>query len=96
MPIYRDGNAYSDRGGGVDITDAIDRLIPRKRGKGRLSDPPTRDALPSLQAIAYPDGGRSLSAGAANRTAYTLTSSDGLFQLQGYTDDVGTFYVTES
>lgn len=56
MPIYRNGNSYSDTGG-EDMTDAIKRLLPRRRGKGRLPDPPTREALPSRQVVSHPSGG---------------------------------------
>lgn len=55
MPIYKDGNSYSDRGGGDDITDQIDRLLPKKRGKGRLGPAPSREALPVSVAEVLPE-----------------------------------------
>lgn len=43
--------------GGIEITEALERLLPRKRGKGRLPPAPTRAGLGPSIAEAVPSGG---------------------------------------
>lgn len=72
------------------ISDVIDRLTKKRRGKGLLGPAAQRDGLPISTAIAYPAGAEAAvgSTGIAsplteqeppNTNTYTLTSSDGLF-----------------
>lgn len=89
MPIYRKGSEYSDRdNGGANLADAIERLVPVKRGKGRLKSAPERDAIGESVAEAVPAGADPNSSGITSplveqaytgATYYNLTSSDGLF-----------------
>lgn len=72
----------------------IDRLIPKKRGQGRLQEAPERDALPPSVTEATPAAPSEEGGGGGGRispeveqtytgsTYYTLTSSDGLFVLE--------------
>lgn len=67
----------------------IESLLPKKRGKGRLSDPPERDAIDISVSEAVPSGASPGTADGvtsplveqtyAGSTYYSLTSSDGLF-----------------
>lgn len=101
MPIYKNGNEYSQyAAGGTDITESIERIAgTQKRGKGRLKPAPTREKIGPAKSIAYPDA----ASGTANPTGisgpldeqpysgstyYYETSSDGLFVIEfpEYTD----------
>lgn len=90
MPIYRNGNDFSDTdNGGVSLGQAIERLVPKKRGKGRLPPAPEREALGPSTAEAVPIGD-DLQTGTGwispivqqkytGATYYTEVSSDGLW-----------------
>ena len=89
---------------GVDLGEAIERLLPRKRGKGLLPDPPERDGIGVAVSEAVPAGAEPGSGGGvtsplieqayAGSTYYSLVSSDGLFVFEfpdqtEYIDDDG-------
>lgn len=87
MPALGDGGGFG-AGGGTDVADAIDRLTPKQRGKGRLGPAPSREALPPSSAEALPPepaaGGISWPLNeVADARTYGLplefTSSDGMF-----------------
>ena len=69
------------------LNEAVDRLIPKKRGTGRLPPAAARDAVDVSVAIAYPSAAKGTGIvspwveqyydGAEG--FYNLTSSDGLF-----------------
>lgn len=92
MSIYRDGNSFSDTGGGEDITEHLSRLVPKQRGKGRLVPPPTREGLPASVAEVLPNdttpGGSIASPlteqAPSDTSTYSMTSSDGLFVYEFY------------
>lgn len=106
MAIYRNGNSYSaSRGdGGVNITEAIERLSGKKRGKSRLPAATERDAIGVAKSETVPSGVEPGFGGGitsplveqayAGSTYYSLVSSDGLFTFEfpdttTYTDDDG-------
>ena len=72
------------------LKEAVNRLAPQKRGKGRLDPAPGRSAIPSSTAIEYPSGDATVSSGIASPLTeqetstewYELRSSDGLFVLE--------------
>lgn len=76
---------------GVNLQEAIERLIARKRGKGLLPDAPPRDGIGVSKSEAVPVGtapGATAGVGVisplieqayAGSTYYSLVSSDGLF-----------------
>lgn len=90
MPIYKDGNSYSDRGPGADISDQLRRLLPQKNGKGRLPPAKPRNALPESRGEALPiKRSQSIASPlteAADVRVYaapvTLTTADGLFVVE--------------
>lgn len=99
MPIYRNGSDFSGvDNGGVSLAEQIGRLIPPKRGKGRLPPAPTREAIGVAKSEAVPAGADPSSASGivgplteqvyAGSTYYYQTSSDGLFVIEfaDYTD----------
>jgi hypothetical protein len=79
---------------GVPLAELIERLSPKKRGKGRLKPAPGRSAIGESVATAYPSASAAgaisspLTEVADTRTYYAtaqfLTSSDGFFVLEYY------------
>jgi hypothetical protein len=77
---------------GVPLAQLVERLAPKKRGKGRLRPAPSRTAIPASTATAYPSGAdidgieSPLTEQADTRTyhatTYTLTSSSGFLVLE--------------
>lgn len=81
-------------GSGNTLAELVERLAPKKRGKGRLAPAPSRSAIGASVATAYPSAA---AAGAISSpltevadtrtyhaTAQYLTSSDGFFVLEYY------------
>lgn len=88
-------------GSGNTLAELVERLAPKKRGKGRLAPAPSRSAIGTSVATAYPSASDSrgiespLTEQADTRThhatAYTLTSSSGFLVLEYAAVDEITF-----
>lgn len=81
-------------GSGNTLAELVERLSPKKRGRGRLDPAPSRGAIGESVATAYPSAAAAgaisspLTEEADTRTyhatAQYLTSSDGFFVLEYY------------
>lgn len=81
-------------GSGNTLAELVERLTPKKRGKGRLESAPSRSAIGVSVATVYPSAAASSSIRSPlteedgtrtyHETAQYLTSSDGFFVLEFY------------